>query len=807
MRRKQLSVLLSLILLLLLSACSGGEQPANAEPQQVLPTASPAERVPENEIPQVPEEDPLAGTVIISEIMPHNEAVYPDGMFAFPDWIELFNVSGNTVSLTGWKLSDGANICEIGEAELEPGEMIIVFAGAGTGSGRELRVDFAISAGETITLYTPVGGVSAEELVPECEKWSSVSYIGSDGVRFSEPRTDIGPTPMETNSGEGRERFVASHDSEGPLVINEVQTAVIPGTYSYSFGDKDWVELKNISDMALELSDYYLSDSSDDYLKCRLPEKTLLPGEKVLILCNPEGEDGYCNAAFSLSSGGEGIYLSDGEKLTDYVFVPCVPKGCSYGRNDGAAGFFYIKNPTPGKENSTGCRHVSAAPEADSEGGVFDNSEVPQLSLFAAGDIYYTLDGSMPTEYSKPYTAPISITETCVVRAVSVEEGALPSDSLTLSYFVNEGVTLPIISIATDNPNGWRSIYANGFKDLETPGSIALYENGKCFELNCGLSVAGYSSLTIPKKNIKIRFRGVYGAPALNYDLFDTGISEYSSLSIRAAQDSDQLMFSNEIWQDLCMGMTDKVYTQHNKFCIVYVNGKYYGIFSVKEDISKQYYANCAGVSKESVSSCKPPFVIDEVFENEVYWYCVNNDFSDKAVYEHFCEIFNIDSYIDWLIIEGVSNNYDLWANVRYMRSEETGNKWEPVLFDLDMTMKDLTEPFENLTNNNFYISTYNRQIINSLLSSPEFVDRLATRYAEVYDTYLSNEKLLGRIDYYTGLLEPEAERDWREWYYIPENWKRNVEAVKNTIIEKDWQNYCVDCFCKYIGVNREDYF
>lgn len=54
------------------------------------------------------------------------------------------------------------------------------------------------------------------------------------------------------------------------------------------------------------------------------------------------------------------------------------------------------------------------------------------------GDTYYTLDGSTPNEYSKKYTEPIPITESCTVKAISIEYGAAPSDVATKEIIVKE---------------------------------------------------------------------------------------------------------------------------------------------------------------------------------------------------------------------------------------------------------------------------------------------------------------------------------------------------------------------------------
>ena len=55
------------------------------------------------EIPETPPPyDESAGKIRVSELMVKNRATLPDEDGDFPDWIELENVSGDTVELSGW---------------------------------------------------------------------------------------------------------------------------------------------------------------------------------------------------------------------------------------------------------------------------------------------------------------------------------------------------------------------------------------------------------------------------------------------------------------------------------------------------------------------------------------------------------------------------------------------------------------------------------------------------------------------------------------------------------------------------------
>ena len=45
------------------------------------------------------------------------------------------------------------------------------------------------------------------------------------------------------------------------------------------------------------------------------------------------------------------------------------------------------------------------------------------LEAFAIASIFYTLDGTIPTDQSLEYEEPITLTETTVVKAIAIKDG------------------------------------------------------------------------------------------------------------------------------------------------------------------------------------------------------------------------------------------------------------------------------------------------------------------------------------------------------------------------------------------------
>lgn len=104
--------------------------------------------------------------VVIAEFMASNSRTLADADGDFSDWIELQNVSPQTIHLAGWRLTDDPkhqSFWTLPATNLPAGNFLLVFASGKDRAvaGRELHASFRLSAaGEYLALLGPDGSVA-----------------------------------------------------------------------------------------------------------------------------------------------------------------------------------------------------------------------------------------------------------------------------------------------------------------------------------------------------------------------------------------------------------------------------------------------------------------------------------------------------------------------------------------------------------------------------------------------------------------------------------------------------------------------
>lgn len=735
--------------------------------------------------------------IVISEVCPANQSGIMDANGDFSDWIEIQNTSQSDINLGSlWLSKDSQNVFgfNLPEITLSSGQYLVLFCDQRQSSDNDIHSGFPLSSwSESITLYTQDGYLI--DIFAYENALDDMTYIKSDDSAVIQ--SDY-ITPGYSNDINGLVAYKQSCKNDSPIQINEVMTSnstVLPQSFGENY---DWVEIKNNSNQEINLSGYSLTDDLSSSDKFVFPNVNLSPDEMIVIVLsgdvNKSTKD-YYHANFSLSAEYSALYLVNENVPVDWVTLYNIPPDTSYGRVQNKNGFYHFEYPTPGTQNIGGADSVTKAPVPSYEGGTYQiGNEGMSIELLGDGDIYYTLDGSWPDLNSQMYTQPIEIKDTTVIRAIAKYENMLVSNTISTSYFLNTDHQLPILSLSVnydDMFNRYTGIYVKGdsqignyYKDWEKYANLTFYDNdGPGFSVDCGLKMhGGGSRRSDEKKSLKVIFRPKYSQSTISYDLFgDDSPNEFSSLVIRAGEDYRYTVFRSELVTGLAKDADPNALTQDHKYCVLYVNGEYFGIFALMERYNEEYYAARYNVSPESVEIVGTYDLEDSDFYDLIE-YCRSHNMSEQQNYDYIASRVDIDILIDWCIFQCYSGNTDITYNVRVIRSTEGDGKWRYCLYDLDWTFRSPEPTFNTVFGRRGSIFS----LPNYLLENEEFRSQLLSRIDELRDTVLSDENVLNKIDEYDTLLKSELPADRQKWSVAMHLYDTRLEILKSMVRDAD---------------------
>ena len=155
---------------------------------------------------------------------------------------------------------------------------------------------------------------------------------------------------------------VASQVNE--VVINEFMASNANGPKDENDQNEDWIELYNKSNVAINLSGFFLSDNPAYIKKWEIPAGTSIAANGYLIFwCDEDQEEGPLHTNFKLSASGETIYLADkAGAIVDSITYSNASEDLSFARKPNGTGSFKEGSNTFNANNTpTATYEVDAA--------------------------------------------------------------------------------------------------------------------------------------------------------------------------------------------------------------------------------------------------------------------------------------------------------------------------------------------------------------------------------------------------------------------------------------------------------------
>lgn len=521
----------------------------------------------------------------------------------FDDWIELHNPTGSDEELGGWHLTDSLSdptawTFPAGTVIPAHGYLVVLASGDGIpDSNGNLRTNFRLSAvGEYLALIRPDLTVAAE--------------FGPSGTLFPGQSPDVS--------------YGLHPDSGLPVFF----TAPTPGLANDPAG------LARVDEISVS------------------PRRGLYQSAQTIILT-------------TTTPGATIYYTTDGN-----------PPLSSNGTPTASAAIYsspFQINRTTVVRSAAKAPGLSPSHEQAHTYLLLDIDHANPDGTDPAGLNTPLLQQTQPAGYGNLSSGDYNM-DPDITRSTALSSG---HDGLTVAQAMLVGMReAPTISISMP-PQDFVTIYANSTQQgiaWERACSAefipGLNDDRSDFQEYCGLRVQGGASRnpgSSPKHSLSFRFREEYGAGRLLNALFpNVDVTNFNSIALRAGynnswihRDSGQRSRASMIrdqWMReslFDMGQRD---AGSGFLAHVFVNGLYWGLHNVCERQDNAHYANYHGGDSDFIDARNGTTIVSG---NSNAWNAMRSVVTTKN-WDDIQKVIDIDSYIDFQIIQRYGGNRDL---------------------------------------------------------------------------------------------------------------------------------------------------
>ena len=615
------------------------------------------------------------------------------------------------------------------------------------------------------------------------------------------------------------------------IIISEVMASNDSVATYPKAGNTDWVEIFNSGDTAVDLSGWGVSDNPEKLWKWQFPEGTVIrPGEYKVILCDEDTEkigDAELHASFSISrKSGEVITLTDAEgAVHDRITLPEMKTDTSFGRSLEDGSLYFYDTPTPFAANSDGFMGYAAAPSFSLEPGFYDSAQQLRIIVPEDTQVFYTLDGSEPTQKSAPYAGEtLEITATTVIRARAFAEGTMirPGDTLTGTFFIHVDHSLPVVSVTVDPDDLWnpkRGMLTVGrgvnkkeglpfkntvYRKVKNSGVkyesfVEMYDDAgkRIVSQGADISLNGDYSLDMPQKSFKFKAKSKYGEKTFKAKLFpDRNYEEYKSFVLRNSGNDCMWTRLQDGFQSRLMDLCgSSIAHQAWKPYVVYLNGQYWGHMNLRERVDEYMVAQFEGLDLDDAD----PLILlrangsvingsNTEYKAMIKKIKAGNPAKKQKDLQYILDNVDVDNYLEFIAFEMFFGNSDI-GNFRIYRLNTPGSKWKWLINDLDYGLwkSGFNSPKSYTKKSGMGQLNYDNTIFLKLLTIPEYKDRFLTIFGEIYRK-LTTDTMMEVLEELVALIEPEMEQHWTRWG--PENDRNIVSEAPRTVegAYKYWQ-------------------
>ena len=807
----------------------------------------------------------LGQTIQLNEIVSSNGDNLYDEDGDTPDWIEIYNYGSQPLNLLDYGLSDNAadfHKWMFPNITIDPNEFLVVFASEKNRTDIIHSWDAIIDWGDDWSFFPGNSAPISNWQNPNTDisSWST----GSSGFGYGD--NDDNTNTSQVISVYVRKDFLIDDASliskalfhldyddgyvaylngvefsrrnlgapGSPVYYNTTTTALHEAEiYSGGFPEQITIDLDQYpllngsNTLAVEVHNYN-STSSD--LSC-IPFLTV--GYSTSSNGNNEPNElmplpnSFLHTNFRISSNGETIILSDeSENILDSIFIDVLETNMSFGRELEGINWRTFSDPTPwDSNNNPSFIGALSTPQFSLESGFF-NSTPLVLEITSSNEdatIYFTTDGTKPTELSSIYEEPLMLFSTSVIRGRSYLEGWVPSEieSKTFIYGQDYSGDLPKIFITTD-PNSFfdddTGMYVHGpnyeqnfpyfgsnfWEDWERPIHFEIREaDGSGYAANAGVKIFGGWSRAFPQKSLSIFARSHLGPSSFEYPLFPgSGINEYEAFVLRNSGNDWE---SSMLRDGFITSITDNLNIDHQRYrpALLFLNGEFWGIQNIREKVNEHFISSNHSIAPEHIDLLDIQGINEENIvhgTNTDYQILINyletQDMNDPLVKNALENWIDIESYMSYQAFQIFVDNRD-WPgnNIKFWRDHRVGGKWRWILYDTDFGFSIWDSYAYTFNTLSFALDPYgpgwpnppwSTLVFRKLMENNTFENTFINTYCDMLNTVFQPEFLSNHLDSISGNIESVIPIHRSRWYNNGSwpnstvNWGERLDIMEN---------------------------
>jgi gliding motility-associated-like protein len=243
------------------------------------------------------------------------------------------------------------------------------------------------------------------------------------------------------------------------------------------------------------------------------------------------------------------------------------------------------------------------------------------------------------------------------------------------------------------------------------------------------------------------------------------------------------------------------------EFCIVYINGEYWGVYDVREKADDLDYTNHYYDQPEHFVDYLKTWggTWEEYGDGQNDWdglvaFITGNDMTDAANYDYVISQYNQTSLIDYFVLNSyvVATDWLNW-NTAWWRGEHPdgdAKRWKYVLWDMDATFGHYIN-YTGVPDTSPEADPCNPEglgdpggqghvpILNALLENEDFFAEYINRYASMSNSHFSCEHMNYFLDSMTAVIGPEMQGQVDRWGGTYAGWEGAVQELRDFIDER----------------------